>query len=374
MNMRGSASLNPCLHVLDSSAQETLTNPDEMLVHVPGLPMERVEAAQSISRTFAFRLPGFYAEKVLLGTSDDPLLDLVFPSIDELADGDELWDATPSPYRASDSTFWVQKYEYQGLIRLTTACSGLCRFCYLKKKNARRSVMKVQDVDQIFDNLEDRGASLREVILSGGDPLCSPTDVLEAIAARMNRLNSLLRHSRLHVTIHTREPVWNPVRLLRHQVLLKALGALKPKTYMINVLHPREVTEEFREACSALSEVAGPNARPVLLCQHPIFRGVNDSVEILDELYTKLLQCSPPVLPYYLVHPFYNGTLPKHRLSISESQRILQELARRPGCLTPRLVVPTPIGKCQIGPYESLIKNEDHYVITTKDGRTVALP
>ena len=190
----------------------------------------------------------------------------------------------------------------------------------------------------------------------------------------MPRLHTTLRQESPHITVHTREPVWDPVRLVNRRALLKALGTLKPKTYMINVLHPREVTEEFLEACSALSEVAGPDARPALLCQHPLFRGVNDSVEILDELYTKLFQCSPPVLPYYLVHPFYNGTLPKHRLSIADSQRIYQELARRPGCITPRLVVPTPYGKCQIGPYENLTKDGGSYLITTKDGEKVALP
>ena len=374
MAMSRGTSTKPSLHVLSATGQRTLTNPEGMLGYVPDLSAGRLDAAQAVSQTFAFRLPAFYAEKVLLGTPDDPLLDLVFPSADELADGDELWDATPSPYRASDSPFWIQKYEYQGLIRLTTACSGLCRFCYLKKKNAHQSVMTVQDVDRIFDDLDNRGASLREIILSGGDPLCAPTDVLEAIAARIPRLHSRLRQDSPHITIHTREPVWDPVRLVNRRAMLKALGTLKPKTYMINVLHPREVTGEFLEACSVLAELAGPGARPALLCQHPLFRGVNDSVEILDELYTKLFQCSPPVLPYYLVHPFYNGTLPKHRLSIVDSQRIYRELARRPGCITPRLVVPTPHGKCQIGPYENLTKDGAQYLITTKDGETVALP
>ncbi len=372
--MRRGTSINPKLHVLSTTEQRTLTNPECMINYVPALPEERINIAQTVSRNFEFRVPGFYAEKVLLGTPDDPLLDLVFPSAEELEDGEELWDATPSPYRASDSPFWIQKYEYQGLIRLTTACYGLCRFCYLKKKNAHQTVMTVRDVDRIFDDLEKRGGSLREIILSGGDPLCAPTDVLKAIAIRMSRLHSTLGKGRPHITIHTRAPVWDPVRLMNRQAFLKALGALKPKTYMINVLHPREVTDEFLEACSILSEVAGPNFRPALLCQHPLFRGVNDSVEILDELYTRLFQCSPPVLPYYLIHPFYNGTLPKHRLSIIESLRIYQELARRPGCLTPRLVVPTPRGKCQVGPYENLSKDGAYYLITTKDGETVALP
>jgi lysine 2,3-aminomutase len=346
-----------------------------MLSHVRDLLPDRIKQADMVVESFEFRIPNFYARRVLDGTANDPLLDIVFPSIDELADGEELWDATPSPYRASDSPFWIQKYEYQGLIRTTTICSGLCRFCYLKKKNQEPNVMTPADVDQLFDDLEQRGGKLREIILSGGDPLCAPPNVVETIGVRMNRLRSRLRAASPHITVHTREPVWDPEKLLSRRSLFDALRALQPKTYMINVLHPREVTDEFKAVCSALSDAAGSDARPALLCQHPLFRGVNDSVEILEELYEKLLGCSPPVLPYYLVHPFYNGTLPKHKLSIIESQRIYQELVRRPGCITPRLVVPTPQGKCLIGPFEQLVSDENgNFQITTKDGQRVVLP
>ena len=155
---------------------------------------------------------------------------------------------------------------------------------------------------------------------------------------------------------------------------INSADAITAQDIWINVLHPREVTPEFVAACSTLAEVAGPTARPVLLSQHPLFRGVNDSVEVLTQLYDRLFSCSPPVLPYYLVHPFYNGTLPKHRLSVAESQKIYRELARRPGCITPRLVVPTPLGKCQIGPYDELQKSGETYMLTTKNGEVVCLP
>lgn len=352
---------------------QTLTDPKQLLKHVQNLSTERLENADTVSREYAFRLPDYYARKVLDGTPSDPLLDLVFPSLDELNDGEELWDATPSPYRASDNPYWVQKYEYQGLIRVTTTCSGLCRFCYLKKKNHIPAVMRVEDVDGLFDDLEERGAKLREIILSGGDPLCAPANIIERIALRMNRLHLRFRSDSPHLTIHTREPVWDPEKLLRRRSLFAALGKLRPKTYMINVLHPREVTAEFVGACAELAEAAGSGNRPALLCQHPLFKGVNDSVEILEELYEKLFACSPPVLPYYLVHPFYNGTLAKHRLSLFESQQIYQGLVRRPGCITPRLVVPTPHGKCVVGPYEQLIEENGSLRITTKDGKSVLL-
>jgi L-lysine 2,3-aminomutase len=140
---------------------------------------------------------------------------------------------------------------------------------------------------------------------------------------------------------------------------------------MINVLHPREVTPEFLDVCRRLGEAHGSSSRPALLCQHPVFRGVNDSVEILEGLYTRLLTASPPVLPYYMVHPFFNGTLPSHRLNLDQSQGIYRQLVRRPGCLVPRLVVPTPWGKCIVGPHEQLQRVGDFYRLTTKDGRQV---
>src|SRR5258708_2274241 len=288
-------------------------------------------------------------------------------------DGRELWDATPSPYRASDSRFWVQKYEYQGLLRLTTACSGLCRFCYLKEKNAHSDFMTVDDVDQVCDDLEKRANGLLEIILSGGDPLCAPADVLCQVGLRAKNLRVKLGRSSPHITIHTREPVWNPVRLLERLDAMNVLASLQPKTIMLNVLHPPELTPQFREACARIAEAAGPESRPILLCQHPLFKGVNDSVEILEQLYELLLSCSPPVMPYYLVHPFYNGTLGKHRLSVAESQLLYRELVRPPGCMVPRLVVPTPWRKSIVGPHEQLLQSEKGYLLTTKDWLEVAV-
>ncbi len=350
-----------------------LTTPSQLLRHIHGLSEDRISKAVEVARQFQFRVPEFYVQRVLTGSSDDPLLSVIMPAQEELADGEELWDSTPSSYKASDSPFWIQKYEFQGLIRLTTVCSGLCRFCYLKQKNSATAVMQVKDVDDVFDDLEQYGSKLQEIILSGGDPLCTPVDTLEAIGRRLKRLHSLSGNASPHAAIHTREPVWDPISLLKKDELWEALDKVSAKVVMINVLHPREVTREFLEVCQRLGETQGSASRPSLLCQHPLFRGVNDSVEILEDLYGKLLAASPPILPYYLVYPFYNGTLPSHRLSIEEAQDIYRQLVRRPGCLVPRLVIPTPWGKCIIGPHEQLQRVGDRYRLMTKDGKEVLI-
>ncbi|HET7200952.1 MAG TPA: radical SAM protein [Burkholderiales bacterium] len=354
------------------SLQRVLVQPRQIKESVPGITEDRLKQADEVAGTFSFRLPEFYAQQVLNGSDDDPLLDIVLPSAGELLDGEEQWDATPSPYRASQSPFWVQKYEYQGLIRTTTFCSGLCRFCYLKRKNEVVTMMRPEDASVLFDDIETNGGSLREVILSGGDPLCASAATLQIIGARLQRMRAQRGDGTPYTVIHTREPVWNPVRLLQRRDIWQGLDVLQPKAVMINVLHPREVTPEFLEVCARLGEAGAPASRPALLCQHPVFRGVNDSAAVLTELYERLLAASPPILPYYFVHPFYNGTLPQHQLSLEASQSILRELGRGPGWFAPRMVVPTPWGKCVVGPHQDLKRLDDGaYELVTKDGKRV---
>jgi len=351
---------------------ETLTSVDQ-LDKIRGLDEARLAEGRYVQKQFPFRVPRFYLEHVLNGSVDDPLFELVMPSRAELEDGPELWDATPSPYSLSSNPFWIQKYEFQGLIRLTSVCSGLCRFCYLKDKARHSYRMTPSDVHSLFADLRPRASTLREIILSGGDPLCAPSATLLAIAEEMHKIRQELGDAAPAITIHTREPVWNPVELMRKNAVLSALATLQPNVYMINVLHPREVTPEFQAAVSALSDLC-PTSRPAFLAQHPVFRGVNDSVETLMSLYVKLQKTSPPVLPYYMVHPFYNGTLPQHRLKIEETQALYRELLRRPGCLVPRLVVPTPQGKCVIGPNEPItVDKNGNYTLLTKDGVEVQM-
>lgn len=346
-----------------------ITTVAEFAEALPGIPEERLRVAEEVAAQFAFRVPLFYVQRVLQ-SANDPLLDLVLPEGGELEDGEERWDATQSPFRVSDSPFWIQKYEFQALIRMTTICSGLCRFCYLKRKTQVRQVITHAEVKRILADIEARGASLQDLILSGGDPLCAPPDVIEAFAHGLSALRQTTGRSTPYVSIHTREPVWDPVSVGKRQRMWNALRALRPKFIVVNIVHPREATDELIDVCERLARDTGAQ----VFCQQPIFRGVNDAVEVLEELYSRLASATPPILPYYLVHPFYNGTLPKHQLSVKETQAVYRQLCRHPGWLTPKFVVPTPVGKCFVGPYDNLQPVEGGYLLHTKNGDPVVVP
>jgi L-lysine 2,3-aminomutase len=108
--------------------------------------------------------------------------------------------------------------------------------------------------------------------------------------------------------------------------------------------------------------------QPLMMTQHPLFRGINNDHRLITEMYDLLDSGNVIVKPYYLIHPFPDGTLPRHRLTLKESQAILRGLASAPGTRVPLLTVPTPMGKCVIGPWEELVDRGGHYLLHTKDG------
>ena len=354
---------------VNTGSQDLITSVDQLRKVLPAITDAMAATMAGIAQRYTFRLPRFYAEKILLNDVNDPLWDLALPNEGELSDtGEERWDAFQLADRVVNHPRWIQKYRYEALLRVTDFCSGLCRYCYLKNRDVTPGRISQQEIDAMFDQAEQSPgrSELREIILSGGDPLAVPPAVLEHVALRMQRLNQTVAR-RITVTIHTREPVWYPQRITGNIALHQALKKLSPSSYILHVVHPREVTTELRQAMLALTELAD-SRRPLMMAQHPLFRGINNDASIITDMYDRM--DSGPVVfkPYYLIHPFPDGTLPRHRLTLPESQKILRDLASAPGTRVPLLTIPTPMGKCVIGPYEPLIDRGGYYLLHTKDG------
>ena len=349
--------------------QDLLTTVDAVCDLLPAIGPERRTQMREVAEKYTFRLPRFYVENVLTNQPDDPLWDLVLPNRGELYDsGTERWDAFQLAEKVVDHPRWIQKYRYECLLRVTDFCSGLCRYCYLKNRDVTPGTITHQEIDLLFDQAEKspRLGELREVILSGGDPLAAGAGVLSHIARRMAQINKNLSR-RITVCIHTREPVWYPQRIMRSAALQKAIGELAPSSYILHVVHPREVTPALLEALELLTRLS-PRRPPLMMTQHPLFKGINNDVSLITQMYDLLDSGPVLVKPYYLIHPFPDGTLPQHRLTLPESQMILRGLASAPGTRVPLLTIPTPMGKCVLGPYEELVDRGGYYLLHTKDG------
>ncbi len=364
--------------VIDSKDQATRTAPDvrevistveELRELLPSIGEAQAAEMREVQARYPFRIPRYYVEKVLRNDPADPLWSLALPGKAEIYDaGTERWDAFQLAERVMDHPRWIQKYKYEVLLRLTNFCSGLCRYCYLKNRENVQGFLSHAEIDVMFDAAEasPQREALREIVLSGGDPLTVPGEYLEHLAERIDRLNKTVRR-RITVTVHTREPVWSPLRVMRTKGLLRGLEKLKPASYILHVVHPREVTKGLLDCMAMLGNLTEAR-KPLMMTQHPLFRGINDDARVITEMYDALDAGDVVVKPYYLIHPFPDGTLPQHRLRLTESQAILRALASAPGTRVPLLTIPTPMGKCVIGPYEKLEDRGGFYLLHTKDG------
>ncbi len=349
--------------------REVIGTVEELQRLLPSIDEARASEMREVSAKYPFRIPRYYVEHVLQDDPADPLWELALPGKAEIYDaGTERWDAFQLVGKSAEHTRWIQKYRYEVLIRMTNFCSGLCRYCYLKNRENIEGFISHAEIDDMFDQAErsPNKRELREIVLSGGDPLTVPGEYLEHLADRIDRLNTTLSR-RITVTVHTREPVWYPNRVTRTKGLLKGLQRLRPSSYILHVVHPREVTQGLLDTLVTLTDLA-EKRKPLMMLQHPLFRGINNDARIITEMYDRMDAGDVVVKPYYLIHPFPDGTLPQHRLTLKESQLILRNLASAPGTRVPLLTVPTPMGKCVIGPWQELVDRGGYYILHTKDG------
>jgi lysine 2,3-aminomutase len=349
--------------------REVIGNVEDLRRALPSITEAHAAEMREVAAKYPFRIPRYYVEQVLRDDPGDPLWSLALPGKAEIYDaGTERWDAFQLEGKSAEHPRWIQKYRYEVLIRMTNFCSGLCRYCYLKNRENIEGFISHVEIDDMFDQAEKspHKGELREIVLSGGDPLTVPGATLEHLAERIDRLNGLLSR-RITVTVHTREPVWYPNRVNRTKGLLDGLRKLRPSSYILHVVHPREVTPGLLESLVILTDLA-EKRKPLMMLQHPLFRGINDDARIITEMYDRMDAGDVVVKPYYLIHPFPDGTLPEHRLTLRESQVILRNLASAPGTRVPLLTVPTPMGKCVIGPWEELVDRGGYYLLHTKDG------
>jgi lysine 2,3-aminomutase len=178
---------------------------------------------------------------------------------------------------------FVSRYHGRGVFLVSAECAMYCRFC-----NRRRLVGKGWDparyVEETLEYLEN-DTSIREVILSGGDPFMRPAEELAHILARLKGMGKRI------IRISTRMPVVSPQRLSKSYY--KALHDAGPVWVVIHINHPKEITPEFVEAIGRFRKSGA-----VLVSQTVLLRGVNDCAGILGKLFEELVAMA--VKPYYL--------------------------------------------------------------------------
>lgn len=283
-----------------------------------------------------------FLERLLDGApADDPLVRQFRPSLAELVSTpDELADPIGDDDR-SPLPGLVHRYPDRVLLLPVKVCAAYCRFCFRRAVVGRGAQpMSPAEIEAAVAYVAARPA-IKEVILSGGDPLLLSPRRLRDLLAGLEGIPHLevLR-------VHTRLPVHDPDRVTTE--LAEALGGGRLAPWLaVHVNHARELAPEVVAALNRLRR-AGVS----LVSQTVLLRGVNDDVDTLEALFRACLRVG--VKPYYLHHPDRAEGTSHFRLSLDEGRALVTALhARLSGLARPTYVLDRPggLGKVPLGPY-----------------------
>ncbi|TAN49224.1 MAG: KamA family radical SAM protein [Rhodospirillales bacterium] len=228
----------------------------------------------------------------------------------------------------------VHRHPDRVLLVPTWACPVHCRFCFRRDRVGGKGPDEAQ-LQQALAYIRSR-QEIREVILTGGDPLMLPLKRLQALLQELAAIPHVES-----LRIHSRVPVAAPARIT--QALARLLGrADKPVYLLVHVNHEREITPEAAAGFSRLRRAGVP-----LLSQSVLLKGVNDRLETLEDLFRALLRSG--VKPYYLHHPDRVAGTGHFRLSLQEGRALMAALRPRlSGLALPVYILDLPGGKGKV--------------------------
>ena len=243
----------------------------------------------------------------------------------------------------------VHRYPDRVLFLVTDRCASYCRYCTRSRVVSGVGEQHLETQwEPAFKYLE-KHTEIRDVLLSGGDPLLFSDDRLDKILTRLRSIPHIQ-----FVRIGSRIPIFLPQRITPE--LCTMLKKHHPLFISIHTNHPRELTTEVRDALGRLADAGIPLGN-----QSVILRGVNDSVEVQKALVQKLLMCR--VKPYYLYQCDLITGSSHLRTAVAEGVAIIEGLrGHTTGYAIPQFVIDGPGGggKIPINP---------NYVVDSASGK-----
>lgn len=258
------------------------------------IPLDKKEKAEllKVAEQHPMNIPRYYLELINPNDPGDPIRKLSVPSSDELILAGAMGETTGDPYgddKHDKGNGILHKYPYTALVVATEYCSMYCRHCFRKRMVGLPNDQTVKSFQQAAEYIAEH-KEIKNVVMSGGDPLLLPTSALRSMLDALRPIDHLN-----YVRIGSRAPVVFPMRFFDDELLdlLADFNADKPLYVPTHFNHPNEITPTARTAIQRLR-----NAGVTVNNQAVLLRGVNDSVETLCDLMDGLLQIG--VNPYYL--------------------------------------------------------------------------
>ncbi|MFI5236889.1 MAG: KamA family radical SAM protein [Ignavibacteriales bacterium] len=285
------------------------------------------KAAEDLDEFFQARINPYYLS--LIRYPGDPIWLQCVPAKVELED----FDAEEDPLREDEMSpvpNITHRYPDRALFLVTSQCGIYCRFCTRKRKVGDYEKISMKGLESAFKYLDDH-TEIRDVILSGGDPLMLTDVMLEKILHRLREI----KHIEI-IRLGTRMPVVLPQRVTPK--LCSMLKQYHPIYCNTHFNHPWEITPESSKACEMLADAGVPVGNQMV-----IMKDVNDDPAVVKELMQKLLRIR--VRPYYMYMADETKGANHFRTSIQTGLKIAEALrGHTSGLAIPHFVIDAPGG------------------------------
>ena len=313
---------------------------------------------KKVGELYPIRINSYFLN--LIQGPNDPLWKQVVPTIEELDDfieGDALFSDPLNEEGDMPVPELVHRYPDRVLLMINNQCPIVCRFCTRKRKIGFPGIVTRETLRQGIEYIRNN-PEIRDVVMSGGDPLLVPDKELDRILGELRSIPHLEI-----IRIGTRVPGTLPARVTEN--LCSLLKKYHPLYFNMHFNHPAEITPEVEKACAMLADTGIP-----LGSQTVLLKGVNDNSEVMKELMLKLLKNR--VKPYYIYQADMTEGTDHFRTSVQKGLDIIKDLmGHTSGMAVPYFVIDAPGGggKVRLLPNSVVEHNEHELVSTNYEGR-----
>lgn len=291
-----------------------------------GLSSQWLPGAEAGSGEFSVFAPEAYIAKMKFGDPYDPLLLQVLPRQEELEESPGFVRDPVGDAAAKLGPGLLHKYAGRALLVTTGACAIHCRYCFRRHYPYSESPRSAAAWEPALAQIA-ADSSIREVILSGGDPLTLVDATLAEIVERIAAIPSVVR-----LRVHTRLPIVIPERVT-DELLAWLRGTRLAPIMVVHANHPQELDAHVLQSLGKLVDAGVP-----VLNQAVLLRGINDSVATLVELCERLINAR--VLPYYLHQLDRVAGAAHFEVPIERGRELVAQLrSHLPGYAMPQYVV-----------------------------------
>ena len=326
-----------------------INTPEEFEKVIPLTDSER--EALSAAHLFRVDITPYYASLINPDDTNDPIRKQVVPTAGEMVPFTAMMEDSLAEDRHSPVPGLVHRYPDRVLMLVTTQCASYCRYCTRSRiVGDPTETFSREEFEMQLEYLK-RTPQVRDVLLSGGDPLVLAPKVLEEILTRLREIPhiEILR-------IGSRVPVFLPMRITEE--LTNTLQKFHPMWLNIHVNHSNEISSELADACDRLTRAGIPLGN-----QSVLLAGVNDNVHIQRQLVHDLVRIR--VRPYYLYQCDLVEGAGHFRTPVSKGVEIMEGLrGHTTGFAVPTYCIDAPGGGGKIPVMPNyMISMSDHKIV-----------